>query len=125
MFKTLFCSVLLCASLGAADLQFKITYKPRGGKVIGTVLDRTILTIISLNSEDVVIKKVIPNRGNSCNIVRKVGDDFKEKFKKEPLFNHRLKYSQKIVYRLKCEPTELIELKIVTDKGDYERKFTK
>ncbi|BDQ27299.1 hypothetical protein [Helicobacter heilmannii] len=129
MFKNLLALSLVGAlstsALSASDLQFKITYKPRGGKVIGNILDRTILTIISLNSERVLIKKVIPNRGDSCDIVRKVGNNFKEKFEKGPLFNHTLKYGQKIAYRLKCDPSQVLEVQIVTDKGTYDKKFTK
>ncbi|BCZ17963.1 hypothetical protein NHP190003_12450 [Helicobacter sp. NHP19-003] len=124
MFKTLL-ALSLASVLGASSLQFKITYKPRGGKLIGNMLDRTILTIISLNEEKVLIKKVIPNRGDSCSIVRKVGDDFKEKFEKGPLFNHTLKYGQKIAYRLKCDPSQVLEVQVVTDKGTYDKKFMK
>ncbi|BDQ28819.1 hypothetical protein [Helicobacter ailurogastricus] len=123
MFKTLL-ALSLVSALGASSLQFKISYKPRGGKLIGNMLDRTILTIISLNDEKVLIKKVIPNRGDSCKIMHKVGDDFKEKFKKEPLFHHTLKYGQKIVYSLKCDPSQVLEMEIVTDKGTYTKKFT-
>lgn len=123
---TLFLGAFLGVGLLAAnpnhDLKFDIFYKSMGGKMMENMLKRTILTITSLNSEDIVIKNVIINRGNSCAITRKLGDDFKEKFKKEPLFNHRLKYSQKISYRLKCAPSQFLEIKIVTDKGDYERK---
>lgn len=124
MFKTLF-ALSLVSVLSASSLQFKISYKPRGGKLIGNMLDRTILTIISLNDEKVLIKKVIPNRGDSCGIVRKVGDNLKEKFDKGPLFNHTLKYGQKIAYRLKCDPSQMLEVQIVTDKGTYDKKFTK
>ncbi|BEG57461.1 hypothetical protein NHP21005_11490 [Helicobacter sp. NHP21005] len=124
MFKTLL-ALSLVSVLSASSLQFKISYKPRGGKLIGNMLDRTILTIISLNDEKVLIKKVIPNRGDSCAIVRKVGDNLKEKFDKGPLFNHTLKYGQKIAYRLKCDPSQMLEVQIVTDKGTYDKKFTK
>ncbi|GMB96802.1 hypothetical protein [Helicobacter sp. NHP22-001] len=122
MFKTLL-ALSLVSALSASSLQFEITYKPQGGKMIGTMLDRTILTIVSLNDQDVLIKKVIPNRGNSCTIVRKVGNNLKEKFEKGPLFNHTLKYAQKIAYRLKCDPSQFLEVEIVTDKGTYTKKF--
>ncbi|WP_104759799.1 hypothetical protein [Helicobacter bizzozeronii] len=104
------------------DLKFDVFYRPVGGKMMEGMIKRTYMRITSLNNEAVLIEDIIINRGNSCNITKKIGDNFKDKFKKQPLFNYRLKYSQESAYELKCAPSQFLEIKIVTDKGDFERK---
>ncbi len=111
--------------LGAKGLNFKLDYHATGGKLVGKMTDSSLLSITSLNDEPVVIKNLIVNRGNSCKATKKVEPKLGDKFKKERLFNHKLKYSQQIFYRLDCKPKQLLEVKIITDKGEYYHKFSK
>ncbi|AFI05519.1 hypothetical protein [Helicobacter cetorum] len=111
--------------LGAKDLNFKLDYQATGGKLVGKMTDSSLLSITSMNDEPVVVKNLIVNRGNSCKATKKVEPKLGDKFKKDKLFDHELKYSQQIFYRLDCKPTQLLEIKIITNKGEYYHKFSK
>ncbi|STP03136.1 Uncharacterised protein [Helicobacter acinonychis] len=102
MFKKMCLSLLAISGvyLGAKDLDFKLDYRATGGKLVGKMTDSSLLSITSMNDEPVVIKNLIVNRGNSCEATKKVEPKLSKKFKKEKLFNHELKYSQQIFYRL-------------------------
>ncbi|MGL2636029.1 ATP-binding protein [Helicobacter pylori] len=127
MFKKMCLSLLMISGVcvGAKDLDFKLDYRATGGKLMGKMTDSSLLSITSMNDEPVVIKNLIVNRGNSCEATKKVEPKFGDKFKKEKLFDHELKYSQQIFYRLDCKPNQLLEVKIITDKGEYYHKFSK
>ncbi|WP_104760745.1 hypothetical protein [Helicobacter cetorum] len=117
--------ILSAIHLEAKDLNFKLDYHATGGKLVGKMTDSSLLSITSLNDEPVVVKNLIVNRGNSCKATKKVEPKLGDKFKKEKLFNHKIKYSQQIFYRLDCKPKQLLEVKIITDKGEYYHKFSK
>ncbi|MGN8450203.1 ATP-binding protein [Helicobacter pylori] len=127
MFKKMCLSLLMISGVcvGAKDLDFKLDYRATGGKLMGKMTDSSLLSITSMNDEPVVIKNLIVNRGNSCEATKKVEPKLGDKFKKEKLFDHELKYSQQIFYRLDCKPNQLLEVKIITDKGEYYHKFSK
>ncbi|MGL2643438.1 hypothetical protein ACQJ64_01250 [Helicobacter pylori] len=127
MFKKMCLSLLMISGVcvWAKDLDFKLDYRATGGKLMGKMTDSSLLSITSMNDEPVVIKNLIVNRGNSCEATKKVEPKFGDKFKKEKLFDHELKYSQQIFYRLDCKPNQLLEVKIITDKGEYYHKFSK
>ncbi len=126
MFKKMCLSLLMISGVcvGAKDLDFKLDYRATGGKLMGKMTDSSLLSITSMNDEPVVIKNLIVNRGNSCEATKKVEPKLGDKFKKEKLFDHELKYSQQIFYRLDCKPNQLLEVKIITDKGEYYHKFS-
>ncbi|MFP6026042.1 ATP-binding protein [Helicobacter pylori] len=126
MFKKMCLSLLMISGVcvGAKDLDFKLDYRATGGKLMGKMTDSSLLSITSMNDEPVVIKNLIVNRGNSCEATKKVEPKLGDKFKKEKLFDHELKYSQQIFYRLNCKPNQLLEVKIITDKGEYYHKFS-
>ncbi len=126
MFKKMCLSLLMISGVcvGAKDLDFKLDYRATGGKLMGKMTDSSLLSITSMNDEPVVIKNLIVNRGNSCEATKKVEPKLGDKFKKEKLFDHELKYSQQIFYRLDCKPSQLLEVKIITDKGEYYHKFS-
>ncbi|GAA8586168.1 hypothetical protein HpDR63_06730 [Helicobacter pylori] len=127
MFKKMCLSLIAISGVcvGAKDLDFKLDYRATGGKLMGKMTDSSLLSITSMNDEPVVIKNLIVNRGNSCEATKKVEPKLGDKFKKEKLFDHELKYSQQIFYRLDCKPNQLLEVKIITDKGEYYHKFSK
>ncbi|GAA8287697.1 hypothetical protein HpNP123_14730 [Helicobacter pylori] len=127
MFKKMCLSLLMISGVcvGAKDLDFKLDYRATGGKLMGKMTDSSLLSITSMNDEPVVIKNLIVNRGNSCEATKKVEPKLGDKFKKEKLFDHELKYSQQIFYRLNCKPNQLLEVKIITDKGEYYHKFSR
>ncbi|MFP6311285.1 ATP-binding protein [Helicobacter pylori] len=126
MFKKMCLSLIVISGVyaGAKDLDFKLDYRATGGKLMGKMTDSSLLSITSMNDEPVVIKNLIVNRGNSCEATKKVEPKLGDKFKKEKLFDHELKYSQQIFYRLNCKPNQLLEVKIITDKGEYYHKFS-
>ncbi|GAA9714882.1 hypothetical protein VN0020_09160 [Helicobacter pylori] len=126
MFKKMCLSLLMVSGVyvGAKDLDFKLDYRATGGKLMGKMTNSSLLSITSMNNEPVVIKNLIVNRGNSCEATKKVEPKLGDKFKKEKLFDHELKYSQQIFYRLDCKPNQLLEVKIITDKGEYYHKFS-
>ncbi|WP_240652635.1 AAA family ATPase [Helicobacter pylori] len=126
MFKKMCLSLLMISGVcvGAKDLDFKLDYRATGGKLMGKMTDSSLLSITSMNDEPVVIKNLIVNRGNSCEATKKVEPKLGDKFKKEKLFDHELKYSQQIFYRLNCKPNQLLEVKIITDRGEYYHKFS-
>lgn len=126
MFKKMCLSLLMISDVcvEAKDLDFKLDYRATGGKLMGKMTNSSLLSITSMNNEPVVIKNLIVNRGNSCEATKKVEPKLGDKFKKEKLFDHELKYSQQIFYRLNCKPNQLLEVKIITDKGEYYHKFS-
>lgn len=94
MFKKMCLSLLMISGVcvGVKDLDFKLDYCVIGGKFMGKMMDFSFLSIIFMNDELVVIKNFIVNRGNLCEVIKKVEFKFGDKFKKEKFFDYELKY---------------------------------